>query len=131
MDKVDECLLNLDVVPTIFGRSTASSVSTTMLLSRSSSESTRSTSATIWLISRRALTGAALEERANRTTSAAECPSLMIRSRVACALEIRRIVRQPRLRRVRIGHDGRQRLVDFMSNGRGHLGDGGDLHGCG
>ena len=46
-------------------------------------------------------------------------------------LEIRRIVRQPRLARVRIGHDGRQWLVDFMSNGRVHLGNGCDLHRCG
>ena len=46
-------------------------------------------------------------------------------------LEIRRIVRQPRLTCVRIGHDGRQWLVDFMSNGRGELCNRCDLHGSG
>jgi len=43
-------------------------------------------------------------------------------------LEIRRIVRQPRLGGVRIGHHRRQGLVDFMRNGGGELGDRRDLH---
>lgn len=49
--------------------------------------------------------------------------------RGARPLEVRGIVREPRVTGMSTGHDGREQLVDFMSDGPGELRHIGDRHG--